>query len=178
MLEAFDPEGREGVSRAGGLEIGCRGQGICCRKNTVREGRPRVLSWIAALAVCCACRQPSPEEELLRKTDAVGPWLAALRMAGEKWTVNSVPSTFVRTSVDAAQEIFTRAAQEARRSTAPAGLRDHLGRLIAGGEAEGARLRRAVESRDRRAAVPAIRALAALSADFQALSQSVEEQSP
>lgn len=136
------------------------------------------IAAIAAAAVLfLSCQQQTPEQELIRKTDAVGPWLAALQMAGEKWTVNSVPATFVHTSVDAAQKAFTKAARETGRSDARTDLRDHLGRLIAGGQAESARLRRAVAAQDRRAAVPAIRGLAALHADFEALSKAFEEPS-
>ncbi|HYU36103.1 MAG TPA: hypothetical protein VEW48_28420 [Thermoanaerobaculia bacterium] len=143
-----------------------------------RQGALGKIAMVTAAVAFLACQQQTPEQELIRKTDAVGPWLAALQMAGEKWTVNSVPARFVRTSVDAAQKAFTKAARETGRSAARAGLRDHLGRLIAGGQAESARLRQAVAAQDRRAAVPAIRALAALSADFEALSKSVDEPSP
>jgi hypothetical protein len=46
--------------------------------------------------------------------------------------------------------------------------------IIAGGESEADRLRRAVAAEDRRAAAPSVQRLAALHARFEALRKSIE----
>lgn len=129
---------------------------------------------LAGLVLLLACPSRSPEQELFRKAEPVGSWLAALQMTGEKWLANSVPRSFVRTSVAAAQDELEKADQEARKSSARPEVRDSLRRLIAAGEAAGKQLRRAAAAGDRGAVPPVVQRLAALHADYAALRKSVE----
>lgn len=101
----------------------------------------------------------------------MGSWLAALQMTGEKWTANSVPSRFVKASVEAACGSFADAAREAAQSSARPAVRDPLRRLIAESRAASDLLRRAAAAQDRASALPVVQRLAALRARFTALAQ-------
>jgi|SRR5829696_2996478 len=126
------------------------------------------LAVLAALALI-ACQQKSPEEELLKKVEPVGSWLATLEMLGQKWAANSVPASFVETTVSAARKAFEKAAEEAAKSAARPELRAPLGQLVSEAEAASAGLRRAVEAGDRPGVARQVALLAGLHARFEAL---------
>jgi hypothetical protein len=136
-------------------------------------GRPVTAVLMAAVAVAAAllgaCGKQTPEQDLLQKVEPVASWLATLQMTGEKWTANSVPATFVRTTAEAAGDAFEQAAQDGRDSQARPALRDPLRALISESRSAGDRLRSAAEADDPRAAPPVLRDLAALQARFAAL---------
>jgi hypothetical protein len=138
---------------------------------------PGLTGRIATVAIAfflVSCQHKAPEQELAQKTEAVGSWLSSLEMTGEKWAVNSVPRTFVRTSADAALSAFQKADQAARESDARPEVRDGIRQVIAEGEAEGKRLRQAAEANDRAAALPAAGRLKVLKARFDALKKACE----
>ena len=137
-----------------------------------------VLMAAVAVASLLSCQHQTPEQELLQKVEPMGSWLAALQMTGEKWTANSVPAAFVRTTAEAARGPFEQAARDAAESKARPAVRDPLRKLISDGEAESDRLRRSAAAEDRGAAAPVIRRLAALRASFAALKAACEKESP
>jgi len=126
------------------------------------------LAVLAAVALL-ACQQKSPEEELLKKVEPVGSWLATLQMLGEKWNANSVPTSFVKTTLSAAGKEFEKAAEEAAKSRARTAVRDPLRQLVAEAQAASADLRRAVEADDHPGVVRQAGRLAALHQRFEAL---------
>jgi hypothetical protein len=136
------------------------------------------MAAVAVAAALLSCQKKNPEQELIQKVEPVGSWLAALQMTGEKWTANSVPDAFVRTTVEAARGPFEQAAQDTAESTARSAVRDPLRKLISDGEAESDRLRRDAAAQDRGAAAPVIRRLAALRVSFAALKKTCEETPP
>jgi hypothetical protein len=144
-------------------------------------GRPVTAVLMAAVAVAAAlfvsCQKQNPEQDLLQKVEPVGSWLAALRMTGEKWTANSVPAAFVRTTAEAARGPLEQAAQDDADSKARPAVRDPLRQLISEGRAAGDRLRRAADSDDRKAAQPVVQELAALQARFAEIRKTCEEPS-
>jgi hypothetical protein len=128
---------------------------------------------VAATALL-ACGKKSPEEELLTKVEPVGSWLAALEMAGRKWEANSLPASFVETTLTAAEKEFDKAGEEAAKSSARPEVREEVRRIVAVAKATGAGLRRAVEAGDRAAAAQAAGRFAALGRDFEALQRGFE----
>ena len=121
-----------------------------------------------------SCQHKTPEQELAQKTESVGSWLSSLEMAGEKWAVNSVPRTFVRTSADAALKSFQKADKAARESDARPEVRDGIRQVISESEAEGHRLRQAAEANDRAAALPIAGRLKVLKERFESLKKVCE----
>ncbi|MFL6200944.1 MAG: hypothetical protein ACJ76J_17360 [Thermoanaerobaculia bacterium] len=136
----------------------------------VAHGRllTRLCTVVVAAAVLLACPSKSPEEKLLKAAEPLGSWLAALEMAGRKWQANSVPASFVGSSVSAAGDQFEKVAKEAAKSEARPAMREPLRRLIAEAETAGDGLLRAVEWNDRQQAVRAVALLAGLRARFEA----------
>jgi hypothetical protein len=126
------------------------------------------LAVLAALALL-ACQQKSPEEELLKKVEPVGSWLATLQMLGQKWNANSVPASFVETTVSAARKEFEKADEEAAKSKARPEVRAPLRQLVSEAEAACAGLLRAVEAGDRPGVAQGVARLAALHQRFEAL---------
>jgi hypothetical protein len=143
-------------------------------RTAARIVRIARIASFAGIALFLGCSSRTPEQDLLRKTEPVGSWLAALQMTGEKWLANGVPHAFVRTTVEAAQKELAQADQEAKKSSARPEVRDHLRRIIAAGRSEGERLRHAAAAGDRRAGPPVIQRLAALHADYAALRKAEE----
>jgi hypothetical protein len=140
------------------------------RSATVARRRARGgLAALLAAATLVACQSKPPEEDLLKKVQPVGSWLATLEMLGQKWAANSVPASFVKTTTSAARDQFTKAAEEAAKSPARPAVRDPLRQLAteAGAASEG--LWRAVEANDRSAVAREVGRLAGLKARFEAL---------
>jgi hypothetical protein len=123
---------------------------------------------IVAAAVLLACQAKPPEEQLLKAAEPVGSWLATLEMAGRKWEANSVPASFVGSTVSAAGDELEKVAKEAAKSRARPGMREPLGRLVAEAQTAGDGLRRAVEADDRRQAAREVAVLGGLRARFEA----------
>src|SRR6185295_7347277 len=123
-----------------------------------RSRRPTPTGWriagkmAAALAAAAllACQPKPPEEDLLKKVEPVGSWLASLEMAGQKWGANSVPTSFVRSMASVAGKQLEKAVQETARSKARPEVRLPLQRVIAEAGAANAGLRQAVAANDRR----------------------------
>jgi hypothetical protein len=126
------------------------------------------LAVLAAVALL-ACQQKPPEEELLKKLEPVGSWLATLQMLGQKWNANSVPTSFVKTTLSAAGKEFEKAAEETAKSKARPAVRDPLRQLVAEAQAASADLRHAVEAADRPGVARQVGRLAALHQRFEAL---------
>jgi hypothetical protein len=139
-------------------------------------GRRCGAIFIVAL-VLAACN-PSPDQDLRDKAGFAGSWAATLQMAGEKWIANSVPTSFVRTSCEAAIEDLDQAAGEAAKSKAQTEARDSLRRLISETAAASTGLRRAAEANDRPAAAQAVRRLAEIHRGFEALAKPGENGAP
>src|SRR5215210_4897412 len=128
----------------------------------------RTVVVLTAVAIL-ACQEKSPEEELLKKVEPVGSWLATLQMLGQKWTANSVPASFVETTVSAARKEFKKAAEETAKSKARPEVRAPLRQLVSEAEAAGAGLLPAVEAGDRPGVAQGVARLGALHQRFEAL---------
>ncbi len=133
------------------------------------------MAAVLAAAALLACQPKPPEEELLKKVEPVGSWLASLEMAGQKWGANSVPTSFVRSTSKVAGKQFEKAAEEAAMSKARPEVRLPLQRVIAEAGAANAGLRQAVESNDRRRLALEVGRLGGLRVRFEALRKAGEE---
>ncbi|MFY9821222.1 MAG: hypothetical protein WAM82_07560 [Thermoanaerobaculia bacterium] len=102
-----------------------------------------------AAALLVACGRQSPEQELLDQAAPVGSWISTLQMAGEKWIANSVPTSFVKTTCEAADEDLDNAAEAAVKSKARPAVRDPLRQLISQARGSGLSLRQAAAQNDR-----------------------------
>jgi hypothetical protein len=133
----------------------------------------RYWAILVAAILCAACRHQSPEQDLLDKADPAGSWIATLQMTGEKWTANSVPTSFVKTTWQAAREDLQQAAQDAAQSKARPEVRDSLRQLISETRAAGFSLLQATEVNNRPEAARQAGRLAALGKQFEAWKKSV-----
>jgi len=127
-----------------------------------------------AAAALLACQPKPPEEDLLKKVEPVGSWLASLEMAGQKWGANSVPTSFVRSMASVAGKQLEKAVQETARSKARPEVRLPLQRVIAEAGAANAGLRQAVAANDRRRLAREVGRLGGLRARFEALRKAGE----
>src|SRR3954462_8288611 len=91
--------------------------------------RPLVRTALAAAGLCLACSSQSPTEKLLDTAQTASSWIATLRMTGEQWAANSVPTSFVENTVKAARSELETEADDAAKSQAPAGGRDPFRRV-------------------------------------------------
>jgi len=128
----------------------------------------RTVTLLAA-AVLFACQQKPPEEDLLKKVAPVGSWLASLEMTGQKWAANSVPTSFVRTTVGAAGKELDKAAKEAAKSKARPAVLSPVRQVIADARAASDGLRKAVEANDRAGVARQVGRLGQLHDRFEAL---------
>jgi hypothetical protein len=128
---------------------------------------------LVAAALLAACRHPTPEQELLDKADPAGSWMATLQMTGEKWIANSVPTSFVKTTWQAARENLQQAAQDAAQSKARPEVRDPLRQLIAETRAAGFSLLQATKVNNRPEAARQASRLAGLRKQFETWKKSV-----
>lgn len=135
-------------------------------------GRCYRVIFVAA-ALLAACRHQTPEQDLLDKADPAGSWIATLQMTGEKWIANSVPTSFVKTTWQAAREDLQQTTEDAADSKAPPQVRDPFLRLIAETRAAGFGLLQAAEAGDRSAASRQAARLAGLKKQLEAWKKSV-----
>lgn len=123
----------------------------------------------AAAGLCLACSSQSPKEKLLDTAQTASSWLATLRMTGEQWGANSVPTSFVETTVKAARSELETEADDAAKSKAPPELRDPFRRIVTEAKDVGKRLSQAAEENDRPGAAREVGRLAALQEQLAAL---------
>jgi hypothetical protein len=102
--------------------------------------------------------------------------VATLHFIGEKWLVNSVPTSFVRTSVGAAQADLQKATSAIERSPARKQIRDALQKQFDVSLAAAAGLKEAVEKGDRRSVAESVRRFAAADRILHQLRQQQERQ--
>ncbi len=136
------------------------------------DGR-RYRAILIAATLFASCRHQTPEQELVDKADPAASWISTLQMTGEKWTANSVPTSFVKTTCQAAREELQQTAQDAADSKARPEVRDPLRRLIAGTRAAGFSLLQATEANDRQEAARQTSRLAGLRKQFEVWKKSV-----
>ena len=123
----------------------------------------------AALGLCLACSSKSPQEKLLDTAQTASSWIATLRMTGEQWGANSVPTSFVETTVKAARSELEKEADDAAKSKAPADLRDPFRQIVTEAREVAKRLSQTAEENDRPGVAREAGRLAALQAQLQAL---------
>ena len=133
----------------------------------------RYRAIFAAATLLAACRHQTPEQDLAGKADPAGSWISTLQMTGEKWIANSVPTSFVKTTWQAAREELEQTAQDAARSKARPEVRDPLRQLIAETQGSGLKLRQAAEANDRAEAARQAGRLAVLRKQFESWKKSV-----
>jgi hypothetical protein len=142
---------------------------LLVRNRPVRGGAMTLL----AAVVLFACQQKSPEEDLLQKISPIGSWLASLEMTGQKWAANSVPASFVRTTVGTARKELDKAAEEAAKSKARPTVLSPVRQLVAEARAASDGLRKAVEANDRPGVAREVGRLAQLHDRFEALQKAL-----
>jgi hypothetical protein len=123
----------------------------------------------AALGLCLACSSQSPKEKLLDTAQKSSSWIATLRMAGEQWGANSVPTSFVETTVKAARDEFKQEAEDAKKSKAPPEIREPFRQIVTEAKDVGKRLSQAAEANDRPGAAREVAQLAALQGRLEEL---------
>lgn len=123
----------------------------------------------AALGLCLACSSQSPEEKILDTAQTTISWIATLRMTGEQWSANSVPTSFVATTVEAARGDLEQEADDAAKSKAAPDVRDPFRQIVTEARAVGKKLSQATEANDRPAVAREVARLAALQASLEAL---------
>ena len=122
-----------------------------------------------AAASSLACSSQSPKEKLLDSAQTASSWIATLRMTGEQWGANSVPTSFVETTVKAARSELEQEADDAAKSKAPPELRDPFRQIVTEARDVGKRLSQAAEENDRPGAARETGRLAALQGQLAAL---------
>ncbi len=147
---------------------------ISSRKSpAARQNRAILAAAVVLSTVVAACGHKSPEQELVDQAAPVSAWIAALQMAGEKWTANSVPASFVETTSKDAGQDLDGAAGEAAKSRARPEVREPLRQAISEAADAGKRLRRAAAAGDRPEAARQAARLAALHQRLEAWKKSV-----
>lgn len=126
------------------------------------------IALAGALSLCLACSSQSPEAKLVDAARPALSWVATLRMTGEQWIANSVPKSFVQSTVAAARDDLGKTVDDIAKSTARATVRLPLQRLLHEARAEGFGLRKAVEAGDRTAAARRVEGLKALQVQLAA----------
>lgn len=130
----------------------------------------RPLARLAAVALLAlSCSHKTPEEQLVKSVDAAASWVPALQMTAEKWTANSVPSTFAASAARAAEKELEKARHSVAGSDAKRELRDRLAEDFRAADAFARRLDDAVSHDDPRRIAPHIRELPPLKNDLDAV---------
>jgi hypothetical protein len=121
-----------------------------------------------AAGLCLACSPQSPEEKLLDQAKTASSWIATLRMTGEQWGANSVPTSFVETTVKAARGELKKEADDAAKSKARPEVRDPFRQIVTEAGAVGKSLRQAAGANDRPGVAREVGRLAALQGRLEA----------
>jgi hypothetical protein len=121
-----------------------------------------------ALSLCLACSSQSPEAALVDAARPALSWVATLQMTGEKWIDNSIPKSFVQSTVAAARDDLGKTVDDVAKSTARSTVRLPLQRLLHAARIDGFGLRKAVEAGDRTEAARQVERLKALQVQFAA----------
>jgi hypothetical protein len=129
-----------------------------------------------AASLLLACSSQSPEEKLVDTARPAASWIATLRMAGEEWIANSVPKSFVQSTIDEARNDLGKAADEAEKSPARSAVKLPLQRLMHEARAAGSGLEKAVEAGDRPGVARQVGRIAALQGELAAWQERQERQ--
>ena len=100
--------------------------------------------FLLAALLLGACSHKTPEEQLIKDFDKARSWSATVQFAGEKWHANSVPSSFMRSTIAAAEKEYDAAAKTIEESPARKELRDQLRRELDAAREVAQRLKREV----------------------------------
>ena len=122
---------------------------------------------LAAILLVAACSHKSEDEKLLDAADPAASWTGALQLAAEKWLANSVPSSFARATVDAADKAFDKTDKAIAQSQARQELRDSIKRQLEVAQAAAGDFKQAIEKNDRHTVVECALRFAAASAALQ-----------
>ena len=124
--------------------------------------------WCAILLIA-ACSHKTPDQKLLEAAEPAASWIATLQMTAEKWLGNSVPSRFVRATVDAANAAFEKSGKDVARSDARQELRDAIKRQLEVAQAASGDFKQAVGKNDRRTVASCAQRFAAAHSALQQL---------
>ena len=116
-----------------------------------------------------ACGHKTAEQKLLDTIDPADSWIAALQLTGEKWLTNSVPTKFVRTTVDSAKKNLEKVDQALDHSDAPRPMIEAVRHQLEVATAAAGDITQAVQLNDRRAVAISVRRFAAAHAALQQL---------
>jgi hypothetical protein len=126
------------------------------------------IALAVAASLLLACSSQSPEEKLLDTAKPAASWVATLRMVGEEWIANSVPESFVKSTVGEARKDLGKVADEAGKSSARPEVKLPLQRLMHEARAAGSGLEKAVEAGDRPGVTRQVGRIAALQGELAA----------
>ena len=98
-----------------------------------------------AIALLVACSHKSPDEQLTQDFQPVKSWQATVQLLGEKWHARSVPASFVRSTIAAAEKEYDATAKKIDQSKADKDLRDRLRRELEASRTGAERLKSEVE---------------------------------
>lgn len=127
-----------------------------------------------ALLVCLTilgCGRSTPEEKLLKDTQAAAGWVPALQATGEKWAANSVPRRFARSAAEAAKKELEKTLATIQKSDADAELRQRLERDFQSAHEIASVLESAAEQGDPRLLAGPLRELRRIHDDLESIKQ-------
>ena len=122
-----------------------------------------------AILLIAACGHKTPDQKLLEAADPAASWSATLQMTAETWLANSVPRSFVRATVGAANKAFDQAGKDAAQSQARQELRDAIKRQLDLAQAASVDLEQALGKNDRVVVAGCARRFAAVHSALQQL---------
>ena len=124
---------------------------------------------VCAILLIAACGHKTPDQKLLEAADPAASWSATLQMTAETWLANSVPRSFVRATVDAANKAFDQTSREVAHSHARQEFRAAIRGQLDVAEAAAGDLKKAIENNDRNAVAGCARRFAAVHSALQQL---------
>ena len=92
-----------------------------------------------------ACSHKTPDEQLQKDFQPVKSWQATVDFLAEKWHARSVPASFVRSTIAAAEKEYDSAAKTIDQSKASKDLRDRLRHELESSRVRAERLKSEVE---------------------------------
>jgi hypothetical protein len=131
--------------------------------------------WCAILLIA-ACSHKTSDQKLLEAAEPAASWIATLQMTAEKWLGNSVPSLFVRATVDAANAAFDKTGKAVAQSEARQELRDAIKRQLEIAQAASRDFKQAVGKNDRRLVAICAQRFAAAHSALQQLEDQKDHQ--